>query len=169
MKRITLATLVLLALAACGGEKAGTPASAQRPAETAHSGVSDKADDGWLAEAQEISRTIVGMQDDAAKELVVKSGGLPPAARYSYQVDVKDGSYYTFFADCDYDCSNIDLEVKDAAGNTLEKDFESDDSPMFGIRAKSAGQLTVDVVMTDCDTKECRFSSQVFEGSQDVF
>ncbi|MDO4693000.1 MAG: hypothetical protein Q4A62_00005, partial [Eikenella sp.] len=72
-------------------------------------------------------------------------------------------------ADCDYDCSNIDLEVKDAAGNTLEKDFESDDAPMFGIRAKSGGRLTVDVVMTDCNTKECRFSSQVFEGSKDVF
>lgn len=168
MKRITVATLTLLALAACGGEKTEAPA-AQQPAAAAHSGASTKADDGWLVEAQEISRTIVGMQDDAAKEVVVKSGGLPPAARYSYQVDVKDGSYYTFFADCDYDCSNIDLEVKDAAGKTLEKDFESDDSPMFGIRAKSAGQLTVDVVMTDCNTEECRFSSQVFEGSKDVF
>lgn len=171
MKPITAAALVLLGLSACGSktETAAPAAASAVPEAAAHSGASNKSDDGWLAEAQEISRNIVRGEDPEASELLVKSGGLPPAARYSYQVTVQPGRYYSFFADCDYDCSNIDLAVKDAAGQTLQQDFEPDDAPMFGIRPKTAGVLTVDVVMSRCEAQECRFSSQVFEGGKNVF
>ena len=168
-----------LALTACGDKPATQPAAAPTQAASAavpssaevnmNASASNKAEDGWLAEAQKISREIVQAEDPAAAELLLQAGGLPPAGRYSYTVNLKAGQYYTFFADCDYDCSNIDLELKNAGGQVMAKDFETDDAPMFGFRPQEAGTYSVDVVMSTCEDRECRFSSQVFEGTKDVF
>ena len=88
----------------------------------------------------------------------------------THQVQLTAGKYYTFFADCDRDCDNIDLTLKSADGNVIKADTEDDDAPMFSWRATRTGNYTLSVAIPGCQTDSgCKYSGQVFVGNRDIF
>ena len=113
----------------------------------------------WLPEAQQFNRQ-ADLFQGAAKVSETKN----------HQVQLTAGKYYTFFADCDRDCDNIDLTLKSADGSVIKADTEDDDAPMFSWRATRTGRYTLSVAIPGCHTDSgCKYSGQVFVGNRDIF
>lgn len=125
--------------------------------------------DDWLPQAQQMNRDIVRKGDTGARQVKLESGRLGQGQSAEHQVRLTAGKYYSFFADCDLQCSDVDLRLSRADGSPIKKDEEPDDSPMFGWRADRSGNYTVSVGMETCEANRCGYSTQVFEGTRDVF
>ena len=126
--------------------------------------------DGWLPQAQNINKSAVQAKDQGARQTNLFNGRAKQNEAKTHQVQLVAGKYYSFFADCETDCSDINLSLKSSNGQIIEKDHESDDSPMFGWRANRSGTYTLTVIMPECETASgCRYSSQVFMGTKAVF
>ena len=123
----------------------------------------------WLPEAQKINRDIVRRKDPQARQVHLFNGRAAKEQNRSHQVQLTAGKYYSFFADCDYACNDIDLALKSADGQVIKEDSEEDDYPMFGWRANRTGSYTLTVIMPKCSTEQCEYSSQVFMGTKPVF
>lgn len=125
--------------------------------------------DNWLPQAQQMNREIVAKEDPNARQVKVFSGQLGQNRSAEHPVQLQAGKYYSFFADCDLKCSDIDLKLSRQNGETIRSDEEPDDSPMFGWRADRTGTYTLTVGMSTCEAGRCGYSSQVFQGNKDVF
>ena len=123
----------------------------------------------WLPEAQKMNRDIVRRKDAQARQVHLFNGRAAKEQNRSHQVQLTAGKYYSFFADCDYSCNDIDLTLKAADGRVIKEDSDDDDSPIFGWRANRTGSYTLTVTMPKCDTEQCEYSSQVFMGTKPVF
>lgn len=64
---------------------------------------------------------------------------------------------------CDTDCSDLDIVVKDAAGNVVGKDDTDDDVPIVHFSTKGGGKYTIEVKMYDCSESTCYFGFGVFQ------
>ena len=125
--------------------------------------------DDWLPEAQRINREIVRQRSSDARELQLFNGKLAQNRSQNHTIQLQAGKSYVFFADCDRQCSDIDLKLTDSNGKTIKEDNDDDDSPIFGWRANRTGSYTLTVTMPKCDTEQCEYSSQVFMGTKPVF
>ena len=124
----------------------------------------------WLPEAQQFNRQAVRSKDPSARQANLFHGAAKVSETKTHQVQLTAGKYYTFFADCDRDCDNIDLTLKSADGNVIKADTEDDDSPMFSWRATRTGNYTLSVAIPGCHTASgCKYSGQVFVGNRDIF
>ena len=124
----------------------------------------------WLPEAQQFNRQAVRSKDSSARQANLFHGAAKVSETKTHQVQLTAGKYYTFFADCDRDCDNIDLTLKSADGNVIKADTEDDDSPMFSWRATRTGNYTLSVAIPGCQTDSgCKYSGQVFVGNRDIF
>ncbi|OAM29277.1 MULTISPECIES: hypothetical protein [Eikenella] len=127
--------------------------------------------DGWLAEAKQFNTTAVRSKDRGARQTNLFSGRAKVGEQKTHHVQLTAGKYYSFFADCDRECDNIDLTLKAANGQTIQANTEDDDSPMFGWRANRSGRYTLTVTIPGCKNSSagCDYTSQVFSGNRSVF
>ena len=124
----------------------------------------------WLPEAQQFNRQAVRSKDESARQADLFQGSAKVSETKNHQVQLTAGKYYTFFADCDRDCDNIDLSLKSADGSVIKADTEDDDAPMFSWRANRTGRYTLSVAIPGCHTGSgCKYSGQVFVGNRDIF
>ena len=124
----------------------------------------------WLPEAQQFNRQAVRSKDESARQADLFQGAAKVSETKTHQVQLTAGKYYTFFADCDRDCDNIDLTLKSADGSVIKADTEDDDAPMFSWRANRTGRYTLSVAIPGCHTDSgCKYSGQVFVGNRDIF
>ena len=124
----------------------------------------------WLPEAQQFNRQAVRSKDPSARQANLFHGAAKVSETKNHQVQLTAGKYYTFFADCDRDCDNIDLTLKSADGSVIKADTEDDDAPMFSWRANRTGRYTLSVAIPGCHTDSgCKYSGQVFVGNRDIF
>ena len=124
----------------------------------------------WLPEVQQVYKQLMQEKDPGARQAELFQGSAKVGETKTHQVQLTAGKYYTFFADCDRDCDNIDLTLKSADGNVIKADTEDDDSPMFSWRATRTGNYTLSVAIPGCHTASgCKYSGQVFVGNRDIF
>ena len=124
----------------------------------------------WLPEAQQFNRQAVRSKDPSARQANLFHGAAKVSETKTHQIQLTAGKYYTFFADCDRDCDNIDLTLKSADGSVIKADTEDDDAPMFSWRANRTGRYTLSVAIPGCHTDSgCKYSGQVFVGNRDIF
>ena len=123
----------------------------------------------WLPQTQEAHRKAMHNHDPRSRQVRLFSGRAAREQEQSHQVQLTAGKYYSFFADCDYACNDIDLALKSADGQVIKEDSEEDDYPMFGWRANRTGSYTLTVTMPKCSAEQCEYSSQVFMGTKPVF
>lgn len=123
----------------------------------------------WLPRAQQMNRDIVQRKDSQARQAHIFSGRLAKEQSENHSIQLTAGKYYSFFADCNYDCSDIDLALKGPDGRVIKEDTDDDDSPMLGWRANRSGRYTLTVTVPKCDADQCEYSSQVFVGNKAVF
>ncbi|TPW02706.1 MAG: hypothetical protein FD125_1931 [bacterium] len=62
---------------------------------------------------------------------------------------------------CDERCSNLDLVVRDAAGNEVGADLEGNDQPMVLVLPGAGGSHTVEIRMSACSSP-CEWGTRVY-------
>ena len=92
------------------------------------------------------------------------------ALRQGAQEDVKvtltAGVSYQLSGACEKACTNLDLQVRDAAGTVLDTDTDTDEVPILRLTPKTSGPYTVRVSMTACDRKEaCSYGLDVYRAT----
>ncbi len=73
----------------------------------------------------------------------------------------KDKSYIITGA-CDNDCGNVDLVIKDADGNIVDKDRKDDDTPVLSLKPEKGARYTINVEMAACKEEPCYFGLGIF-------
>jgi hypothetical protein len=76
-------------------------------------------------------------------------------ARHTFPVE--RGKSYFGLAFCDDACGDIDLIVRDAAGNVLDNDEAKGADPVLLFRAEMTGAVEVTVSMKTCDEDACEY------------
>lgn len=67
-----------------------------------------------------------------------------------------DANYdYIFQGACDQDCSDADMEVRDASGAQLALDVESDDRPSVAVTPARTGNYGLRIWLASCEQEPC--------------
>lgn len=69
-------------------------------------------------------------------------------------------SQYVIQGQCDRDCADIDLAVRDSAGALIGADATSDSHPWVTVAPKAAGTYSLRVVMVSCSAEPCYYALQ---------
>ena len=64
-------------------------------------------------------------------------------------------------AECDMDCSDIDMWLYDASGNMIDEDVLEDDFPILEVTPTSSAQYSVRIEMFACSIEPCGFQIAV--------
>lgn len=91
----------------------------------------------------------------------VASGTLAPSQSETFEIDLDDGYDYLFAGACDQDCSDIDLEVRTSAGETIGSDYEANDRPVVRV-SPGAGRFVISSSMYECTTAPCYYGIGVY-------
>jgi hypothetical protein len=89
-------------------------------------------------------------------------GALRTGAREVHQVQLRGGFVYALVAFCDEDCTDIDLQLHDAAGNLVDSDFELDDRPVVTAEVPRDATFRLTVSMPSCSIEPCYYGVAVF-------
>ncbi len=122
----------------------------------------------WLQQAQQFNRDTVSKEDPAAKPHLFINGTLATGTSRPYQIQLDAQRHYTFFADCDRRCSDLDLALR-LNGTLLKADNGNNAFPLFGWQATQSGYYTLTITLEQCTAPDCEYSIQVFEGRKKVF
>lgn len=69
---------------------------------------------------------------------------------------------YLITAACDYDCSDIDISIKDNYGNILVEDTMTDDQPYVEFSPDASGDYQIEIHMYACDEEPCYYGFGIF-------
>ena len=80
---------------------------------------------------------------------------LQPGQTHNWTVNLQQGVTYRIIGACDNECSNLDLELVDAAGAKVDEDIATDDHPVVDVTPAVAGAYTVRATMKTCTVAPC--------------
>ena len=72
------------------------------------------------------------------------------------------GATYAIIGVCDEDCSDIDLELYDANGNSISVDRADDDYPIVRVTPAWTGQFSLEVDMYNCSASYCYYGIGIY-------
>ena len=118
---------------------------------------------------EEVARNYL---DDAAKELAKGFSPMPgvqdivvalqPTQVHPWAVPLKRGETYRIIAECDSECSDLDMELVDPAGKIVERDTLPDSAPVINIRPAADGTYTARVIMKTCTVAPCYAAARLY-------
>ncbi|MEM7572931.1 MAG: hypothetical protein AAF433_08520 [Bacteroidota bacterium] len=73
----------------------------------------------------------------------------------SLQIRLSSARAYQIWGACDGDCSDVDMELLDAYGNTVDEDILEDDRPLINPSNPQSGPYTLQVKMYECSVEPC--------------
>lgn len=121
---------------------------------------------------QEIRRVARGYLDEAAEELAKGfspvSGvedvvvAMQPTEVHAWPLNLKRNKNYRIIAECDAECSDLDLELVDPAGKIVERDTLPDSAPVINIRPPANGAYTARLVMKTCTVAPCYAAARLY-------
>ena len=121
---------------------------------------------------QEIRRVARGYLDEAAEELAKGfspvSGvedvvvAMQPTEVHAWKLDLKRNENYRIIAECDAECSDLDMELVDPAGKIVERDTLPDSAPVINIRPPANGAYTARLVMKTCTVAPCYAAARLY-------
>lgn len=124
------------------------------------------------AMAQNEHQDLVASLLDAAADLAREQGYSSTHSRYhgdlyeggeeTVTVDLEANTSYMIIAQCDLDCSDIDLWLNDENGNLIDEDVLVDDTPIVEVTPVRSARFTIRTRMVTCDTNPCYFGIAVF-------
>lgn len=121
-----------------------------------------------ISREHNVNREVVSQADPGAKELMLRRATLGSGQTFTLPVTLTAGKVYTFFGDCDENCTNMDMTLS-RGSQTVAKDLLDDPQPLFSYRAARSGTYTVKVPMRACDANRCALTVHVFEGSKMIY
>lgn len=124
--------------------------------------------DPSLQHAQWRNVEIVKDKDPAARVFLLRQQRLATGQSHTEQLNLTAGKVYTFYGDCDDNCTDIDLIVRHN-GRVVKQDVIGDSVPLFSYRAPRSGRYSVTLPMKTCSTATCAASIHIFEGTKMVY
>lgn len=83
-----------------------------------------------------------------------------------WPVQLRRGVTYRVFAVCDNDCSDVDLEVYDAAGAFVGRDVAVNDTPYVEITPAADGVAYARVWLAACESEPCYVGARLYRRGQ---
>jgi len=83
-----------------------------------------------------------------------------------WPVQLRRGVTYRVFAVCDNDCSDVDLEVYDAAGAFVGRDVAVNDTPYVEITPAADGVAYARIWLAACESEPCYVGARLFRRGQ---
>lgn len=122
------------------------------------------AQDPWLAQVQEQLQAASGAirGEGYASSHDVVTGSLAAGAAEEIEMELDGGIDYMIVGVCDEDCADLDLVLRDPAGNVVETDEATDDIPILAGSPPRTGTYTVEVRMVSCSVEPCRYGVAVY-------
>jgi hypothetical protein len=172
MKRFATLACVL-ALAACNQTPAAPDQSQAVPGAEQAAGEGTEEIDPTSAEGQARLREIVGGYLDMAQQQVAPNAqrdagfedenALIPlsGSPHNWSVNLNAGVNYIFLGACDDDCTNLDIELIDAANAVVASDTAPDDFPIVRFRPSANGTYTVRTHLRTCAVEPCQLGVRV--------
>lgn len=90
------------------------------------------------------------------------NGDLDAGAEETFTVDLDAGTSYFIVAQCDIDCSDIDMWIYDENGNLIDEDVLVDDTPIVEVTPMRDARFKIRVGMIDCSSEPCYYGVGVF-------
>jgi hypothetical protein len=79
-----------------------------------------------------------------------------------FSVWLRGNVEYVFRGTCDDDCSDLDLELRNASGVLIDRDTAWDDVPEVRVTPPTSGYYRVRVIMSDCLLEPCAYAVGTF-------
>lgn len=79
-----------------------------------------------------------------------------------WPVSLRRGVTYRLFAVCDNDCSDVDMEVYDAAGDFVGRDVAVNDTPYVEITPAADGVVYARIWLAACEAEPCYVGGRVY-------
>lgn len=93
-------------------------------------------------------------------------GSLRDSGSETTVAHLRAGRQYIIVGVCDEDCSDLDIVLYPATGNTaLARDLLTDDAPIVQHQPSSTGDYRIYVSMADCDVEPCGYAVRIYEKS----
>lgn len=89
------------------------------------------------------------------------SGSLNLGQSQSFNVGLNAGTSYMLVAECDMDCSDIDMWIYDENGNLIDEDVLDDDVPVLEVTPIRSAEFSVRIEMFACSVEPCGFQIAV--------
>lgn len=119
-------------------------------------------------EHQDLVRALL----DAAESLARSNGYNSSHDRYSgslnqgqekrVTLDLDPGTSYMIIAQCDGDCSDIDLWLYDENNNLIDEDVMTDDTPIVQVTPVRPARFTIRARMVTCNVEPCYYGIGVY-------
>lgn len=79
-----------------------------------------------------------------------------------WPIQLRRGVTYRVFAVCDNDCSDVDLELYDAAGAFVGRDIATNDTPYVEITPAADGAHYARIWLAACESEPCFVGARVY-------
>ncbi len=79
-----------------------------------------------------------------------------------WPVTLRRGITYRVFAVCDNDCSDVDMEVYDSAGDFVGRDVAVNDNPYVEITPAADGVVYARIWLAACEAEPCYIGGRVY-------
>jgi len=113
--------------------------------------------DGQLQEIREL------VEKDGYRPLEEnRTGSLKNGARETQTLTLRAGIEYMVVGVCDTDCKDLDLRLRGPAGDEMDVDVETDDTPIVSVTPSVAGNFSLEVVMVSCSTEPCYWGVGIY-------
>lgn len=123
-------------------------------------------------EKREFRELARGYLDDAARELAQGFSpvaglqdqvvGMQPTEVHAWRLDLKRGETYRIIAECDNECSDLDMELMDPSGKIVERDTLPDSTPIINIAPPRDSAYTARLVMKTCTMAPCYAAARLY-------
>jgi len=87
----------------------------------------------------------------------VFEGAIAQGEEHSFGVGLNSNTNYQIVAECDVDCSDIDMWLYDENGNLIAEDVLDDDFPVLNVTPVRSAEFTVRLQMFECSIEPCGF------------
>lgn len=89
-------------------------------------------------------------------------GSLNEGQENTVTLNLNPGTSYMIVAQCDGDCSDIDLWLYDENGNLIDEDVLTDDTPIVEVTPIRRARFSIRARMITCDVEPCYYGIGVY-------
>lgn len=90
------------------------------------------------------------------------NGQLRNSEERTVTLDLNSGASYMMIAQCDRDCSDIDMWLYDENGNLIDEDVLVDDTPIVEVTPIRSARFSLRTRMITCSVEPCYYGVGVY-------
>jgi hypothetical protein len=122
------------------------------------------AQDEWAAQVERIMEAATRSMSAEGYQYggYSHAGSLNEGASETLTIRLGGGMTTQLVGVCDTDCSDMDMRLSDADGDTIDVDVLDDDAPIVSVTPGKNGVYTLEVQMVTCKEEPCRYAVQQY-------